>query len=89
MQLSPAARAVRERLFSDFEFYAQNALWILCLCAHNLKGGLKALLRTRIDNLVGFLHVLHCSLRKLTAFHLLKRSRSICRFCWKASLVVG
>jgi hypothetical protein len=28
MQLSPAARAVRERLFTDFEFYAQNALWI-------------------------------------------------------------
>src|SRR6478736_9145096 len=28
MQLSPAARAVRERLFRDFEFYAQNSLFI-------------------------------------------------------------
>jgi hypothetical protein len=28
MALSPAARAVRERLFSDFEFYARNALMI-------------------------------------------------------------
>jgi hypothetical protein len=28
MQLSPAARAVRERLYRDFEFYAKNALWI-------------------------------------------------------------
>ena len=28
MSLTPAARAVRERLFRDFEFYAQHALFI-------------------------------------------------------------
>ena len=28
MELSPAARAVRERLFRDFEFYAQHSLFI-------------------------------------------------------------
>jgi hypothetical protein len=28
MQFSPAARAVLERLYRDFEFYARNALWI-------------------------------------------------------------
>jgi hypothetical protein len=28
MQVSPVARAVRERLYRDFEFYGKNALWI-------------------------------------------------------------
>jgi hypothetical protein len=28
MQLSPAAGAVRERLYRDFEFYAENTLFI-------------------------------------------------------------